>query len=242
MESGIEVRGLTKRFGSRIAVDDLSLSIPQGDFFGLLGVNGAGKTTTIRMMTGLLRPDSGEITILGRDALHQREEVRPLINSSMQETAVAPNLTAEENLALIAGIYSLPDAHSAIERRIAQFGLEEYRSTLARNLSGGWQRRLSIAMALITEPAILFLDEPTLGLDVLARRSLHRILLGLRGQTTLVLTTHDLDEAAALCNTIGVMIRGRLCACGTPAELTAMMHADTFEDAFAALAEKEGEA
>jgi ABC-2 type transport system ATP-binding protein len=236
--NAIEISGLTKKYREKIAVKSLNLSIQQGEVFGLLGVNGAGKTTTIRMLSCITRPTSGDATILGKSILSEPGAVKEIINVSPQETAVAPNLTVRENLELIAGIYgnrgSTEPENAA--RMVENLGLAEVEKERAKTLSGGWQRRLSIAMALISKPRILFLDEPTLGLDVLARRELWSVIEGLKGNVTIILTTHYLEEAQALSDRIGIMARGELRALGTVAELISKTNAKTFEDAFVSLA------
>lgn len=236
--TAIDVRNLTKRFGSQTAVDGLNLRIEEGELYALLGVNGAGKTTTIRMLTGLLPPDGGDALLLGKSILREPNAARQYMAVSPQESAVAPKLTVRENLELMAGIYGM-DKNSARQKAaqiMPAFGLDEMAARRARSLSGGWQRRLSIAMALITEPKILFLDEPTLGLDVLARRELWAVVNGLKGKVTVILTTHYMEEARALADRIGIMSRGRLKAQGTAAELMAQTGAADFEEAFVRLA------
>lgn len=234
--TAIDIRGLTKNFGDHTAVDGLSLAIEEGELFSLLGVNGAGKTTTIRMLTGLLPPDRGEIHLLGRSI----SQARGVTAVSPQESAIAPNLTVVENLRLMAGLYGMDP--SLIKERIpvllSAFGLDKWAKTRAKTLSGGWQRRLSIAMALVTDPKILFLDEPTLGLDVLARRELWAIVQSLKGRVTIVLTTHYMEEAEALSDRVGIMAKGTLRAIGTPAELTAKTGSENFEDAFIRIAQE----
>ncbi len=240
--AAIEVRSLTKVYSTKKktvrAVDDLSLTVGKGEFFSLLGVNGAGKTTAIKMLSGLTPPTAGEAFIEGHSITDELEKVRRLINVSTQTTSVAPNLTVRENLALMAGLWGTPAARvpEATAEMIDRLGLTGVADDRARTLSGGWQRRLSIAMALITEPHVLFLDEPTLGLDVIARRELWAVIEALRGEVTVVLTTHYLEEAEALSDRIAIMAHGRLCALGTPAELCAKARKDRFEDAFVALA------
>lgn len=238
--TAIDIRGLTKRFGDYTAVDGLTLSIEDGELFSLLGVNGAGKTTTIRMLTGLLPPDGGDAELLGSSIVSTPGVMKIMTAVSPQESAIAPNLTVEENLRLMAGIYSMEKdyAREKIPEVMAAFGLDEYAKKRAKTLSGGWQRRLSIAMALVTEPRILFLDEPTLGLDVLARRELWAIVKGLKGKVTVVLTTHYMEEAEALSDRIGIMAKGKLRAVGTPAELIAQTGAQDFEDAFVRIAQE----
>lgn len=236
--NAVELRSLTKLYGGRAAVDAVSLEIAQGEFFSLLGVNGAGKSTTIKMLSGVLRPDGGDALIMGASILTELQKVKSVINVSPQETAVAPNLSVRENLELISGIYGSgrQAAKDAAEEIMGQFGLEKVREQKAGTLSGGWQRRLSIAMALITGPEVLFLDEPTLGLDVLARRELWKEIGALRGSVTVVLTTHYLEEAEALSDRIAIMSVGRIRALGTAGELKKLAGKENFEDAFVALA------
>ena len=238
MKAAIEIKSVTKKFFSKTAVNALSLDIYQGELFGLLGVNGAGKTTAIRMASGLLLPTAGEISVCGLSVAEQPVEVKKIINISPQETAVAPNLTVKENLELMGGLYGLSVGSLAknVEWAIRAFHLEEVLHDKAKNLSGGWQRRLSIAMALVSRPEVLFLDEPTLGLDVIARRELHETIRSLKHSMTIVLTTHYLEEAEALCDRIGIMDRGVLKAVGTPEELMKLAGADNFEDAFVNIA------
>lgn len=234
----IETAKLTKRFGEKTAVDALDLSVEEGELFALLGVNGAGKTTTVKLLSGLLTPTSGEAKVLGFRLPKEREAVSRLLAVSPQETAVAPNLTVRENLALVAGIYGATrrNASEAAERMLAEFRMESIASARAKTLSGGWQRRLSIAMALISEPKLLFLDEPTLGLDVLARRELWEIIEGLKGKVTVILTTHYMEEAERLSDRIGIMAAGRLRLCGTASELKRTAGTENFEEAFVRLA------
>jgi ABC-2 type transport system ATP-binding protein len=236
----IETHSLSKKYKECVAVQSLDLSIKQGEVFGLLGVNGAGKTTTIRMLTCLTKPTSGSATVLGKNILTEPQAVKAIINLSPQETAVAPNLSVTENLELIAGIYgnSRQSAKDKVVGVVKNLGLSEVQKNKARILSGGWQRRLSIAMALISEPKVLFLDEPTIGLDVLARRELWSVIERLKGEMTVILTTHYLEEAQALSDEIGIMDKGKLRALGTAAELISLTGAQNFEDAFIALVTK----
>jgi ABC-2 type transport system ATP-binding protein len=234
----IETHALSKKYKERIAVQPLDLSIKQGQVFGLLGLNGAGKTTTIRMLTCLTRPTSGDATVLGKSILTEPQEVKANINLSPQETAIAPNLSVRENLELMAGIYgnNRQSAKDRAEQVMEKLGLPDVQKDKAKVLSGGWQRRLSIAMALISDPKILFLDEPTLGLDVLARRELWSVIENLKGEMTIILTTHYLEEAQALSDEIGIMANGKLRATGTAESLVSSTGARNFEDAFVALA------
>ena len=233
----IETRALTKCYGKVTAVDGLNLQIRKRELFALLGVNGAGKTTTIKMLTGLTQPTSGEAWVGGHSMLREAETIKRLIGVSPQETAVAPNLSVEENLALMCGIHGFSKAKTAekLDELTEQFALREVLHRKAGKLSGGWQRRVSIAMALITEPEILFLDEPTLGLDVIARQALWDVIRALKDDTTIILTTHYLAEAEALADRIGVMKDGRLLAADTPAALMAQTGAGSFEEAFITL-------
>lgn len=233
--NAIETRGLTKRYGSLTAVDALDLTVRQGELFALLGVNGAGKSTTIKLLSCLTAPTAGDAYLLGRSVVTEAAQVKRVIAVSPQETAVAPNLTVEENLALMAGIYGVREEVGAL---MAGLGLNQAAKRRAKVLSGGWQRRLSIAMALVSRPNILFLDEPTLGLDVLARRELWQVIESLKGRVTTILTTHYLEEAEALADRVGIMAHGRLRAVGTASELKALAGTASFEDAFVALAEE----
>ena len=234
----IEARGLSKRYGDVTAVRDLSFVVEEGELFSLLGVNGAGKTTAIRMLTGLTRPDAGDAYLMGRSLKGELRSVKEVVAVSPQESAVAPRLTVAENLELVARLHDVrrPQAKRRMEAALERFSLGEVRNRRAGALSGGWQRRLSIAMALISEPRVLFLDEPTLGLDVLARRGLWQLIGELKGETAILLTTHSMEEAETLSDHIGILNRGRLAAVGTPAELMARAGATRFEDAFVALA------
>lgn len=234
MKTAIKTIGLTKKFGSKTAVDHLDLEIYEGELFGLMGVNGAGKTTTIRMLTGLSAVTDGDAEILGCHIKTEMQKIKKLINVSTQETAIAGNLTVKENLDLIAGIYEMEKdkAKSKMDEIIASLELNEVIHQKAKTLSGGWQRRLSIAMALITDPKIIFLDEPTLGLDVLARRELWKVLNSLKGKITIILTTHYLEEAEALCDRIAIMSAGQLKALGKAEELKKSVNKDNIEDAF----------
>jgi len=236
--TAIETKKLTRHFGSYTAVDALDLSIGEGELFALLGVNGAGKTTTIRMLTGLLPSDGGEAYLLGRSVTKDSLACKQFTAVSPQESAFAPMLSVRENLELMAGIYGagLKNAKDKAQEMIESFGLGEYAQKRAKTLSGGWQRRLSIAMALVTEPRILFLDEPTLGLDVLARRELWHHIHALKGRVTVVLTTHYMEEAEALADRIGIMSTGRLKAVGTLDELKAMTGTSDLENVFVSLA------
>lgn len=233
----IQTEHLSKRYKNILAVDALDLAVEQGELFALLGVNGAGKTTAIKMLSCLTRPSAGEAWLDGKSILSQAAEVKQRIGVSPQETAVAPNLTAEENLLLMCGVhgFSREKSRQKAAELAEQLGLAPILHRRAGKLSGGWQRRLSIAMALVSQPEILFLDEPTLGLDVLARSDLWDTVRSLKGRITIVLTTHDLEEAEALSDRVGVMKDGRLLALGTPEELKLQTGSDRFEEAFVKL-------
>ena len=233
----IEITGLEKRYKNLTAVAELSLKIRQGELFALLGVNGAGKTTTIKMLSCLTKPTRGDAFVGGYSITKQPEQVKKLIGVSPQQTAVATNLTVRENLALMGGIHGLSkgETEERIEALTRQFDLTEVLPRKAGKLSGGWQRRISIAMALISRPKILFLDEPTLGLDVLARHELWDAIGALKGEVTVILTTHYMEEAEALSDRIGIMKNGRLLAVGTAEELKQKAGTDDFEKAFVSI-------
>lgn len=236
----IHTTNLTKRYKGITAVNKLNLQINLGELYALLGVNGAGKTTTIKMLSCLTAPTSGDAVLLGESVVTSPQEVKEKINVSPQETAVAPNLTVYENLEMIAGIYGFNKntAQQKTKEMLSTFSLLEVTKNRAKTLSGGMQRRLSIAMAMISNPQILFLDEPTLGLDVLARRDLWAVIKQLKGKITIILTTHYMEEAQALSDRIGIMCAGKLVAEGTATELIAKTGDKTFEDAFITLATK----
>lgn len=225
---------LTKHYKATTAVDSLDLSIGDGELFALLGVNGAGKTTTVKMLSCLLEPTDGNAFIHGKSIVDDKNEVKRMIAVSPQETAVAAGLTVNENLKLICGVHGFSKlrAEERTELLLDRLGLCEVKDKKAGKLSGGWQRRLSIAMALISEPRVLFLDEPTLGLDVIARSELWDIVRALKGSITVVLTTHYMEEAEALSDRIGIMKRGRLIACATADEIKQRTGQSRFEDAF----------
>lgn len=236
--NAITITNLTKKYRDVTAVNNLSLTIEQGELFSLLGVNGAGKTTTIKMLSCLIKPADGDAVLLGNSVKSHPQAIKEIINISPQETAVAENLSVIENLELIAGIYgqNSNSAKKSASEIALQFGLDGVRKKKAKQLSGGMQRRLSIAMALISNPQILFLDEPTLGLDVLARRELWASIVALKSKVTIILTTHYLEEAEALSDRVGIMANGKLTAIGTVAELTEQTGTSRLEDAFVILA------
>lgn len=238
--SAIVTKSLTKKYKDKIAVNSINLSINDGEMYALLGVNGAGKSTTIKILSCLIKPTSGDALLNGNSIVSDSEKVKRIINVSPQETAVAPNLTVRENLELMARIYGFgnEDAVSKAQKMIEDFELSDIAKSKAKTLSGGWQRRLSIAMALISDSEILFLDEPTLGLDVLARRELWNKIGSLKGKITIILTTHYLEEAESLSDRIGIMVKGNLIAEGTAEELKQSVNANTFEDAFVKIAEE----
>lgn len=239
--NAIDVRGLARSFRARRAVNGLSLTIEEGEIFALLGQNGAGKTTTIRMLCGLLRPDAGDAFLLGKSVVSEPEKVKRIINVSPQETAVAPKLSAQENLMLIARIYGAgrEEAEARAAEMLQAFHMEGRAKDRAKSLSGGLQRRLSLAMALISQPKILFLDEPTLGLDVRARLDLWDYIRSLKGRMTIVLTTHYLEEAESLADRIGIMSRGEMKLTGTAEKIRAQTGTETLEQAFLTLTDEE---
>lgn len=230
----IRIEGLTKQYKDVLAVDHLDLIVREGELFSLLGVNGAGKTTTIKMLSCLTQPTNGDAFLLGNSICKDPATVKSLIAVSPQETAVAPGLSVQENLELMCGVhrFSKEKRQAKIEELASLLGLESIIKKKAGKLSGGWQRRLSIAMALISEPKILFLDEPTLGLDVLARSDLWDLIRSLTGKITIILTTHYMEEAEALSDRIAIMKNGRLLLCGTAQQIKETAGTDNFEQAF----------
>lgn len=230
----IRTENLTKIYKEVTAVDGLCLTVEEGELFSLLGVNGAGKTTTIKMLSCLTAPTEGDAWLMGKSIVSEPAAVKNVIAVSPQETAVAPALTVRENLELMCGIHGLSKTEK--EKRIADLarllGLESVMQRRAGKLSGGWQRRLSIAMALVSEPQILFLDEPTLGLDVIARSELWDLIRGLKGKVTVILTTHYMEEAEALSDRVAIMRDGRLLVCDTAEEIKKLAETDSFEQAF----------
>ncbi len=236
-----EIKNLRKEYKKVTAVKDVSLNIEDGEIISLLGMNGAGKTTVIKMLSCLTKPTSGEAFIYGKSVINEPAQVKQLIGISPQENSAAAKLTVEENLRFMCGIYGIDKAKTEenVERIIKQFSLEEYRGRLAGKLSGGWQKRLSIAMALITEPKILFLDEPTLGLDVMARRELWKIIENLKGRMTIIVTTHYLEESEHLADRIVIMKEGDIRALGTLDELRALTGEEKLEEIFLKISAEE---
>ena len=235
----IVVTGLSKQYPDKTAVDSISFSVDKGSIFSLLGVNGAGKTTTIKMLCGLTRPTGGEAYVLSRSIHTELDEVKKLVNISPQDTSVASRLTVRENLEFIAGIYGADrkKQREKADEMIQYFHLQEVADRRAKVLSGGWQRKLSIAMALITEPQIIFLDEPTLGLDVLARRELWEVIRRMKEKITIILTTHYMEEAESLSDKVAVMVDGQIKAMGSVEELKEQTGADNLEEAFVRIAQ-----
>ena len=235
----IETKELTKKYKDMTAVNSLCLKVEEGKLLALLGVNGAGKTTTVKMLSCLTPPTSGDALICGVSIKNDSGKVKELINVSPQETAVAQKLSVRENLETSAGIYGFDKktAKQKAQVMIEEFSLEDVAEKRAGKLSGGYQRRLSIAMALISEPKVLFLDEPTLGLDVIARRELWSVIEKLKGKMTIVLTTHYMEEAQELSDMIAIMSGGRLIETGTDEELMKKANTDNFEEAFVKIAQ-----
>ena len=230
----IQTENLTKKYKDITAVDGLCLQVVQGELFSLLGVNGAGKTTTIKMLSCLTQPTSGDAFLLGKSNCTDTAAVKSMIAVSPQETAIAPGLSVRENLELMCGVHGFTKEERNIKiAEITQLlGLEAMLQKKAGKLSGGWQRRLSIAMALISEPEILFLDEPTLGLDVLARSDLWELIRNIKGKVTIILTTHYMEEAEALSDRIAIMKDGKLLFCGTAGQIKERANTEDFEQAF----------
>lgn len=237
----IQTMALGKRYKNITAVEALELKIAPGELFSLLGVNGAGKTTAIKMLSCLTKPTAGDAWIGGYSITKEPEQVKRLIGVSPQETAVAPNLSVKENLELICGVhgFSKEKTEERVKELTEQFHLDEVLKRKAGKLSGGWQRRVSIAMALISQPQVLFLDEPTLGLDVIARHGLWEVIRELKGKTTIILTTHYMEEAQALSDRIGILKKGRLVATGTVDALLVKTGAKNFEEAFVTLVKED---
>lgn len=237
----VNIKNLTKKYKDITAVNKLNLCIHKGELFSLLGVNGAGKTTTVKMLTCLVKPTDGDAELLGKSIVSDSAAVKSIIGILPQETAVAPNLNVRENLMLMCGVhgFSREKSRNKTDELIKLFGFEEITAKKAGKLSGGWQRRLSIAMALISEPQILFLDEPTLGLDVIARSELWDIIRSLKGKITIILTTHYMEEAESLSERVGIMKNGKLLSLGTPDEIKKSTGTDKFEDAFISIVKGE---
>ena len=238
MENAIEIKGLLKKYGKCVAVNGIDLAVKSGELFALLGENGAGKTTTIKVLCALTGYDSGEVKVCGYDERTQAGKIRKIVNISPQETAVATKLTVKENLQLTARLYGISDEKEKTENALAAFNLKDSENKLAKNLSGGMQRRLSLVMALVSEPKVLFLDEPTLGLDVRARRELWKEIVALKGKITIILTTHYLEEAEALSDRVAIMKKGNILALGTAEEIKSSVGETSFEEAFLKITEE----
>lgn len=232
----IQITNLTKKYKEKIAVNNINLTIKEGELFALLGTNGAGKTTTIKMISTLILPTEGEIKIAGYDIAKDSVKIKEIVNVSPQETAIAPNLTVKENLDFMAGVYKIKNKNEKIDKLVKTFKLQEVLKQKAKTLSGGWQRKLSIAISLINDPKVLFLDEPTLGLDVLARRELWAVIESLKRKITIILTTHYMEEAESLSDRVGIMDKGNLIAVGTVKELMQKAGTNNFEEAFVKIA------
>jgi ABC-2 type transport system ATP-binding protein len=228
MDAAISVAGLTKRYGDRTAVDGVTFEVLQGESFGILGPNGAGKTTTLEMIEGLRRPDGGEITLLGEPVWPDPRRIQARIGVQLQTTSLFDMLTARELLELFARFYLRPDAVERTRLTLELVGLESKADDYAKRLSGGQQQRLAIALALVHDPDIVFLDEPTTGLDPQARRNLWDVIRSINADQgkTVVLTTHYLEEAEELCQRVAIMDESRIVALDTPAGLIATLDAD----------------
>lgn len=228
----IKIKNLTKEYGKLKAVNGLSLEIKKGEIFALLGLNGAGKSTTIKILCGLTEKTQGEVYINGLNLEKESQKIKSIVNLAPQETAVAPNLTVEENLLFIANLYGVKDAKGAVKESIEKFSLAQKRNAKAKTLSGGQKRRLSLAMAMITSPEVLILDEPTLGLDIKSRKELWGFIEEIKGEKTVILTTHYLEETQKLANTIAIMNKGEAVIVGTAQEITKKSGQRDFESAF----------
>lgn len=237
----IKIKSLTKRYRECVAVDQLTLDIQQGEIFALLGQNAAGKTTTIKMLCGLLKPSEGDALFDNKSIVQNLKAVKQIINISPQETAVAPNLTVQENLLFIGQIYGYDKERAYIraQEQMNFFGLSALYRNKAKTLSGGYQRRLSVAMAMMTKPKVLFLDEPTLGMDIRARNDLWNILMQLKGAVTIILTSHYLQEVEMLADRVGIMHQGQLRALGTIQQLMRETGKNSLEDVFLGMTEEE---
>ncbi|MDE5562730.1 MAG: ATP-binding cassette domain-containing protein [Clostridiales bacterium] len=235
----INIESVSKRYGKLVALDNVSFEVNDNECFALLGLNGAGKTTLINILSTSLLPTAGTVTVNGFDIIKDRESVRKIVNISPQESAVAKNLTVRENLYFMASLYGIENKNEKIDGIIEKFGLREKENVKCKKLSGGQLRRVSIALAMITEPQVLFLDEPTLGLDVKSRKVLWDIISELKSNRTVILTTHYLEEVEFLADRIGVISRGQMKAIGTRDEILKMTETDTLENAFLSLAEEE---
>ena len=233
--NAIETKDLVKKYKDLVAVNNINLVVKEGELFALLGKNGAGKTTTIKMLTGLILPTSGEITIEGMDMKSNTLKVKEILNVSPQETAIAPNLSVKENLEFMAGVYQINNKDKKIKELIDLFKLDEVLNKKAKTLSGGWQRKVSIAISLINDPKVLFLDEPTLGLDVIARKELWQIINSLKGNITIILTTHYMEEAEKLSDRVGIISDGKLIDVDTAKNFIKKTKKDNFEDAFVSI-------
>ena len=238
--SFITINNLTKNYKSKVAVSDVSLQINKGELFGLLGVNGAGKTTLIKILCGLTKKSDGTVIVDGLNLDKDINKIKEIVDISPQETSVANNLTVKENLEFFSAIYNKDD-NSVIDEVVKVFNLKEVLNQKAKTLSGGYKRKLSIAIALISKPKILFLDEPTLGLDVFARRELWEIINKLKNNVTIILTSHYLEEIEYLCDRVGILSKGKLLKVDTIEEIKKLTNKNTFEEAFIKLVELDNE-
>ena len=229
--NAISIENLTKNYKTIRALDNLSLEIKKGETFGLLGVNGAGKSTIIKILCGLTKKTGGKVIVYGYNLDKDLDKIKEIINLSPQETAVANNLTVRENLCFFANVYH-KENEQYIDELVETFGLSNVLEQNAKTLSGGYKRRLSIAIALISQPKILFLDEPTLGLDVFARRELWQIINKLKNNVTIILTSHYLEEIENLCDRVAILSKGKLLETGSVDEIKVSRGVSTFEEAF----------
>jgi ABC-2 type transport system ATP-binding protein len=236
--AAIEARDLTRRFGDFIAVDRITFDVRAGEVFGFLGANGAGKTTAIRMLTGLLAPSGGTAIVAGFDVQTHAEQVKRAIGYMSQRFSLYEDLTVRENITLYGGIYGLDDKtiRQRTERLLARLGLEHHTDALVRAIPLGWRQKLAFSVALLHEPKIVFLDEPTSGVDPITRRQFWELIYeAAAAGTTALVTTHYMDEAE-YCDRISIMVAGRIGALGTPAELKQQFGVASIDDVFVRLA------
>jgi ABC-2 type transport system ATP-binding protein len=236
-ESAIRAKDLTKSFGTFTAVDRISFDVEPGEVFGFLGANGAGKTTAIRMLVGLLEPTSGDARVAGFDVRTERDDIRRNIGYMSQRFSLYGDLTVQENIELYGGIYGLSDAQirQGSEELYESLDLAHTASSLVRTLPLGWKQKLAFSVALLHKPRIVFLDEPTGGVDPITRRTFWEMIYAAAKTTTIFVTTHYMDEAE-YCDRVSIMVDGRIAAMGTPAELKSQFSASSIDDVFVQLA------
>lgn len=228
----LEINNLTKKYNDKIVLNNITLDIKDNELFALLGMNGAGKTTMLKILSTLILPTSGKLKINGLDIKDDILKIKEIINISPQETAIALNLTVKENLDFIAGIYRISNKYEKINELVNKFNLNDILNQKCKTLSGGQKRKLSIALSLINNPKVLFLDEPTLGLDVIARKELWNIIKELKSSMTIILTTHYMEEAEYLSDRVGILNNGILKCLDTPKGIIYRTNSNNLEEAF----------